>query len=235
MRRPRPAAVVLALSLTALGAAGVVTGASLVAAGSAPGVGGSVGARPSGPATTGVESATPTPYTRTPSSTSANAVGAPFRELSQASRGPVVPPVRVSIPALGVRSDVVPTGVDRDGTTQIPDDVDTLGWYRYGPAPRDSGSTVIVGHRDGRGQGRGALYALGALGVGDRILVTLADGSRVDYRVVAREVLAKRAVPLEDVFARSGARVLSLVSCGGVFDRARGGYQANVLVTAVPV
>jgi hypothetical protein len=234
MRRPRPAAVVLALSLTALGTAGVVTGAMLVAAGSAPGIGGSVGARPSGPATTAAPS-TPTPSTSTPSTTPANVVGAPFRELSQAPPGPVVSPVRVDIPALGVRSDVVPTGVDPDGTTQIPEDVDVLGWYRYGPAPRDSGSTVIVGHRDGRGQGRGALYALGALSVGDRIRVTLADGSRVDYRVVAREVLDKRAVPLEIIFARTGGRVLSLLSCGGVYDRARGGYQANVLVTAVPV
>lgn len=235
MRRPRPAAVVLALSLTALGTAGVVAGASLVAAGSAPGAGGSVGARPSGPATIAAAPSAPTPSTRTPSTTPANVVGASFRELPQAPPGPVIPPVRVSIPVLGVRSDVVPTGVDRDGTTQIPDDVDVLGWYRYGPAPRDLGSTVVVGHRDGRGQGRGALYALGALGVGDRIRVTLADGSRVDYRVVAREVLGKQAVPLEDIFARSGGRVLSLISCGGVYDRARGGYQANVLVTAVPV
>ena len=230
MRRPRPAVVGLALSWPALGTAGVVTGATLVAAGSAPGVDGSVGARPLGLAT-----AAAAPSTRTPSTTPANVVGAPFRELPQTPPGPVVPPVRVSIPSLGVRSDVVPTGVDRDGTTQIPEDVDVLGWYRYGPAPRDSGSTVIVGHRDGRGQGRGALYALGALSVGDPIRVTLADGSRVDYRVVAREVLDKQAVPLEDIFARSGGRVLSLISCGGVYDRARGGYQANVLVTAVPV
>jgi hypothetical protein len=234
MRRPRPAAVVLALSLTALGTAGVVTGATLVAAGSAPGIGGSVGARPTGAATTAAPS-TPTPSTSAPSTTPADVVGAPFRELPLAPPGPVVSPVRVDIPALGVRSDVVPTGVDPDGTTQIPEDVDVLGWYRYGPAPRDSGSTVIVGHRDGRGQGRGALYALGALSVGDRIRVTLADGSRVDYRVVAREVLDKRAVPLEIIFARTGGRVLSLLSCGGVYDRARGGYQANVLVTAVPV
>lgn len=234
MRRPRPAAVVLALSLTALGTAGVVTGASLAAAGSAPGVDGSVGARPSGPTTIAAAPSTATPSTRTPSTTPDNVVGAPFRELPQVPPGSGVPPVRVDIPALGVRSDVVPTGVDRDGTTQIPEDVNALGWYRYGPAPRDSGSTVIIGHRDGRGQGRGALYALGALSVGDRIRVTLTDGSRVDYRVVSREVIEKQAVPLEDIFARSGGRVLSLISCGGVYDRARGGYQANVLVTAVP-
>jgi hypothetical protein len=235
MRRPRPAAVVLALSLTALVTAGVVTGASLVTTGSAPGVDGSVGIRPSGPTTIAAMPSTPTPSTRAESTAPANVVGTPFRELPQTLSAPVVPPVRVTIPALGVRSDVVPTGIDRDGTTQIPDDVDVLGWYRYGAAPRDSGSTVILGHRDGRGQGRGALYALGSLNVGDRIRVTLADGSRVDYRVAAREVLDKRAVPLEDIFARSGGRVLSLISCGGVYDRARGGYQANVLVTAVPV
>jgi len=29
-----------------------------------------------------------------------------------------------------------------------------------------------------------------------------------------------------------GAPVLTLVTCGGSYDRARGGYQANVVVTA---
>lgn len=235
MKRPRPAAVVLALSLTALGATAVVAGASVVSAGSEPGVSGSVGQRPatSDPASP-ASTATPTPSTP-PAPTGAPSVGPGFTELPQASVAAAVAPVRLSIPSLGVRSDVVPTGVDPDGTTEIPEDVDVLGWYRYGPGPLDAGSTVVVGHRDGRGQGRGALYALGALGVGDRIRVTLADGTRVVYRVVAREVLEKQAVPLEEVFARSGPRVLSLISCGGVYDSSRGGYQSNVVVTAVPV
>lgn len=232
MRRPRPAAVVLVLSLTALGTAGVVAGASLVSASSEPGVEGSVGSRP-----TSTASPTPTPPPPSPSPTAPGEtrVGDGFREIPQPSSGPVIAPVRLAIPAIGVRSTVVPTGIDRDGTTEIPENVDVLGWYKFGPGPRDAGSTVVVGHRDGRGQGRGALYALGAVGVGDRITVTLDDGSRVGYRVVAREVLEKQAVPLREIFARAGDRRLTVISCGGVYDSSRGGYQSNVIVTAVPV
>jgi len=233
MRRPRPAAVVLALSLAALGTAGAVAGASLVGAQSEPGLSGSVGSRPSsGPSTPTPSASAPSPAATPPGETR---VGEGFRELPQPSPRDVVAPVRLSIPAIGVRSDVVPTGVDPDGTTEIPEDVDVLGWYRFGPGPREAGSTVVVGHRDGRGQGRGALYALGSVGVGDRITVALADGGRATYRVVAREVLEKQAVPLQEIFARGGDRRLTVISCGGVYDRSRGGYQSNVVVTAVPV
>lgn len=234
MRRPRPAAVVLALSLAALGTAGVVAGASLVGASSEPGIEGSVGSRPTGAAPA---SAAPSPPLPSPSATAPGEtrVGDGFRELPQPTRQDVVAPVRLDIPAIGVRSAVVPTGVDPDGTTEVPEDVDVLGWYRFGPGPREEGSTVVVGHRDGRGQGRGALYALGSVGVGDRITVTLEDGSRAGYRVVAREVLEKQAVPLREIFARSGERRLTVISCGGVYDSSRGGYQSNVVVTAVPI
>lgn len=234
MRRPRPAAVVLALSLAALGTAGVVAGASLVSASSEPGIEGSVGARPTSVGST-APAQSPAPSSPAPTAPGDTRVGEGFREIPQPSSGPVVRPVRLAIPAIGVRSTVVPTGIDRDGTTEIPEDVDVLGWYRFGPAPLDAGSTVVVGHRDGRGQGRGALYALGAVGVGDRITVTLQGGERISYRVVAREVLEKQAVPLEEIFARSGDRRLTVISCGGVYDRSRGGYQSNVVVTAVPV
>lgn len=228
MRRPRPATVVLALSLTALGVAGVVTGASLVRAGAEPGVSGSVGTRPTPSASTPSASSVPSPAGPT-------TVGEEFRELPQPAARQASAPLRVSIPTIGVRSRVVPTGVDPDGTTEIPSDVDVLGWYRYGPGPRDDGSTVILGHRDGRGQGRGAFYSLGSVRVGDRVTVALADGSPAVYRVVAREVLEKQAVPLDEVFARSGDRRLTLISCGGAYDASRGGYQSNVLVTAVPI
>ena len=146
-------------------------------------------------------------------------------------------PAVIRIPAIRVTADIVPTSVDSTGAVNIPEDISTVGWYAPGPRPGDlNGSAVIVGHRDGAVQGHGAFYGLSALSLGDRVLVTTSLGYVVQYRIVAREIVSKpkfaRAAP--EYFATSGPPRLTLITCGGYYDKALGGYQANVIVTAIP-
>jgi hypothetical protein len=226
MRRTRPAVLVLALSL------GVLVGTTVVAGATVVGTVGerveSVGSRPS--LEVPPEPAPPPP-----------APGAPtplpgVRELPQVRPERSVPPVAVTIPALGATARVVPTGVLPDGAAEIPEDVDLIGWYRFGSGPTSTaGSTVLIGHRDGRGQGRGVLYDLASVTPGDRVLVTVTGGQRVAYRVVSREVFDKEVVPLAELFSRTGPVRLTLITCGGAYVPEQGGYQSNVVVTAVPV
>ena len=115
----------------------------------------------------------------------------------------------------------------------IPHDVRTVGWYRFGVGPgAPSGSAVLAGHVDDRIQGDGAFHRLAHLVVGDAVQVTLADGTVLTYRVTAVAHVAKAALPAGQVFARDGPPRLTLVTCGGDFDRAVGGYVDNVIVTA---
>ena len=147
-----------------------------------------------------------------------------------------VPPVRVEIDKLGVDAPVDAVGVYEDGSVEIPDDVARVGWYRFGSDPaQGQGSTVIVGHRDGFDQGRGAFYSISALDVGDEVSIELSDGGFLDYEVVAREVIAKEILPTSDLFAEDGDERLTLISCIGYFERGGDGYRENVVVTAVPV
>src|SRR5829696_3884549 len=146
-----------------------------------------------------------------------------------------VVPVEVRLPSLDAVSPVRPVGVEADGALEIPEDVRTVGWYRFGPRPGDrQGSTVLSGHVDSAGQGRGAFFRLGELRPGDRVLVRRSDGRTWRYRVVAREEWPKSAVPLNRIFARSGAARLTLVTCGGGFREEIRSYQDNIAVTAVP-
>jgi LPXTG-site transpeptidase (sortase) family protein len=147
-----------------------------------------------------------------------------------------VPPTRVAIDKLGINAPVDAVGVYEDGSVEIPEDVARVGWYRFGSDPaQGQGSTVIVGHRDGFDQGRGAFYSISALDVGDRVSIELSDGGLRNYEVVAREVIAKEILPTSDLFAEDGAERLTLISCIGYFDRGGDGYRENVVVTAVPV
>ncbi|HET9139163.1 class F sortase [Actinophytocola sp.] len=145
-------------------------------------------------------------------------------------------PVRtLALPAQGLTVPVVAVGVAPDGSMAIPDDVGTAGWYRFGAAPgSDRGSIVISGHINDRDQGPGAFAGLNLVNPGDPVTVVTDTGRTLRYQVVSRQRFDKADVPLDRVFDRTGPPRLTLVTCGGAFDRGTGNYRDNIVVTAVP-
>jgi LPXTG-site transpeptidase (sortase) family protein len=119
---------------------------------------------------------------------------------------------------------------------EVPFDVATVGWYRFGPGPGSgSGSAVLSGHVDDREQGFGAFHRLGDLAPGDPVAVELADGGRtLTYRVESVTRIPKADLPVAEVFSRGGPPRLTLVTCGGPFDYDAHGYRDNVVVVARP-
>jgi hypothetical protein len=71
--------------------------------------------------------------------------------------------------------------------------------------------------------------------IGARIDLVTAGGRTTSYRVTGREKIVKRRLPVEQLFDRSGAPRLVLITCGGPFDRARSSYRDNLVVAADPV
>ncbi|MCX5137445.1 class F sortase [Streptomyces sp. NPDC060011] len=158
------------------------------------------------------------------------------REAAPTAPDAVPRPVTLSLTRLGIHAPVDPVGVSADGQVTVPADPGRVGWYRYSPPPGSStGSSVIVGHVDSAGRGLGVLVALRDLRQGDRVEVERADGSDVDYRVISRRTLGKRALARSDTFRTDGQAVLSLVTCTGPYLPEEGGYQNNLVVTAAEV
>jgi len=148
---------------------------------------------------------------------------------------PASTPIRVQIPALGVDSAIIPVGVDDNGQLEIPEDVQSVGWYRFGRAPGATrGSAVLTGHVDDHLQGAGALADLGSLQPGDTLTVTDATGTARTFSVLSREGWHKGGVPLDRLFDRGGDPRLVLITCGGSFNTSTLGYDDNIAVTAVP-
>lgn len=142
-------------------------------------------------------------------------------------------PVEIRLPSLGVDARVVPVGVDPDGLMTVPDDVSTVGWYRFGSTPAiGSGTTVLAGHVDDRVQGRGAFFDLRAVDVGATVTVADEDGEQWTWRVTGRRTYDKASLPIDDLYSRDGAPRLVLITCGGDFDRAARSYVSNVVVEA---
>jgi LPXTG-site transpeptidase (sortase) family protein len=223
VNKPRPALVVLIVSIALIAVtSGVLLFTSLRSQEEATIE--SVGSRDLASLQAEVPSPSPTP-TPTPSVT---ASPTPTEEPG------MVVPRRVKIPAINVDTRVLPVGLDANRAVEIPEDITKVGWYDLGVAPgAPQGSAVLVAHRDGRVQGHGVFYDLGQLSVGDKVVVTDAAGTKLKYKVVARELISKKGLPLKELFAIDGPHRLTLISCGGYYDKNNGGYQDNVVVTAV--
>lgn len=141
-------------------------------------------------------------------------------------------PVVLNIPALGVRAPVDPVDAP-DGDLQVPDDPDRVGWWREGAVPgADVGTALIAGHVDSAASGPGALFWLDRLRPGDPVTVTTTSGE-ADYVVVSVRRYPKADLP-SFVAASAGAAGLTIVTCGGPFDRLARSYLDNVVVDAVP-
>lgn len=197
---------------------------------------------PSPPALSPPPDATTSPDASTPASPADAPVtmsppAAPTQPAAPAPEPtPAADPASLSLPALGVDATVVPVGVTDNGEMEVPRDVGTVGWYRFGPAPGASaGSAVITGHVDDVNQGPGAFARLGDLQPGDPISVVDVDGRTLSYTVLAREQWPKSQVPLDRLFDRGGEPRLVLITCGGAFDDNVLGYDDNIAITAVRV
>jgi sortase (surface protein transpeptidase) len=146
------------------------------------------------------------------------------------------PPVpnRIRIAAIGVDAPVVPVGLEPDGSMEVPAASD-VGWYELGVRPGGpQGSSVLAAHVDYAGQ-RGAFYDLRSLEVGAEIEVTGPEGWPLRYVVSERLQVAKDELPTQELFRVTGTPALTLITCGGSFDRSVRHYEDNIVVRAVPV
>jgi sortase (surface protein transpeptidase) len=150
-------------------------------------------------------------------------------EPGTASKSRVLP-ASLKIPAIQVSSDVTSLGLNEDDTVEVPRDPATVGWYSLGPAPGQPGSSVMLGHRDSK-QGAAVFYRLRDLKPADRVAVRLSDRAIAHFEVTRVVSYANERFPAQKVYDGKTPRpVLNLVTCGGAYDRAAGGYQANVVV-----
>jgi sortase (surface protein transpeptidase) len=144
-------------------------------------------------------------------------------------------PVSISIPAIGVQSDLLHLGRSANGALEVPPPGPTYnmaGWYRYSPTPGALGPSVIAGHVDSAADGPSVFYRLGGLHAGDEVKVTRADGRIATFKVSDVRRYEKTAFPTALVYGNTNRAALRLITCGGPFDTATGHYADNIVVWA---
>ncbi|WP_219417329.1 class F sortase [Pseudonocardia nigra] len=149
--------------------------------------------------------------------------------------GPVLAksePVGLEIPALGLRtSELVPLGLQPDGSMEVPADAEPVGWYTGAPPPGSLGPAILAAHVDWKGA-LGPFHDLRDLQPGDAVFVARADGSTAEFRVSGVDRYPKGAFPTEQVYGTIDHAGLRLITCGGEFDEGADSYRDNVVAYA---
>jgi hypothetical protein len=145
---------------------------------------------------------------------------------------PEIPPAALAIADLGIDQDVLPVGLNDDGTMEVPD-VSDIGWYIHGATPGHPGATVLVAHVWWH-KTAGPFHRLGTLEPGAHIEVDREDDTVHDYVVVERTMYDKDSLPA-DLWRKTGPETLVLITCGGEFDNTTRRYKQNIVVYAEPM
>ncbi|MFG3134749.1 class F sortase [Streptomyces sp. NPDC048211] len=164
---------------------------------------------------------------RTPDAPRSGAAASPAKPTAAAR------PVRVDIPGLGVSAPLVDLTLDSRGKLGVPDPAERnlAGWYRDGVTPGSPGTAIVVAHVD-TPTGPAAFAGLDTLRPGATVGVRRADRTVAAFRVYAVEEFEKSDFPSTRVYGPSEDAQLRLLTCGGAYDPAAGGYQSNVVAFA---
>ena len=177
--------------------------------------------------------ATSTTPTTVELSSLANDLGQQFSVQVEAPK-PSVEPVGLTIDKIGLKAKPVrPVGLEANGELEIPSEKE-IGWYRYGQAPGQVGSTVLAAHVSWNGS-LGPFADLASIAPSDRVNVQLSDGTSRTYEAVERNQYNKGQLPADRIWTRTGNETLVLITCGGEFNPAIHRYYDNIVIYAVPV
>ena len=182
------------------------------------------------PATTATASTMDTPVALTPAVPVLSPLPTP-RGPEATGLGPLELPVRVRIPSIGVDAPIETVGIEADGTMGTPKSFSDVGWYGYGPTPGQAGESVLAGHVDSV-HGPAVFWSLKDLKPGDKIDVVLFDGGTRHFVVDGSGTYPSGAAPISSIFSWDGPPRLSVITCGGIFDRSVHAYDHRLIIYA---
>jgi sortase (surface protein transpeptidase) len=142
-------------------------------------------------------------------------------------------PTRILAPAIGLDAPIVAVKVDASGAMGTPRTAGEVGWY--GPRPGEQGNALFAGHVDWLVAGqpvKGSFYLLSKLNIGDLVNVRSADGRTHSFRIEWKQYYQANKAPVEEITGPTDQASITLITCGGQFDRSLRSYVGRWVVRA---
>ena len=142
-------------------------------------------------------------------------------------------PTRVTVPSISAESSLVPTGLQENGSLEVPPVSEPMqaSWFDQSPTPGEVGPSIVLGHVNGGGQ-PGIFANLKDVVAGSQVFVDRADGQRAVFEVSRVDTIPKDSFPTDAVYNDTANPQLRLITCGGDYDRSARSYLSNVIVYA---
>jgi sortase (surface protein transpeptidase) len=146
---------------------------------------------------------------------------------------PASDPVSVSVPSVGIESELLSLGLKEDGSLEVPPDGPgaPASWYNGSPTPGERGPAVLLGHVNATDGGPGVFANLRDLKAGDLIRVARQDGTTGVFAFDHADHYSKDGFPTQTVYGNTQGPELRLITCDG-YDPATGRFDDNYVVYA---
>jgi LPXTG-site transpeptidase (sortase) family protein len=134
----------------------------------------------------------------------------------------------VRLPRFGVTAPIVRVGVDMSSSMVVPHNARQVAWLDQGPYPGDTNNPVLAGHIN-YSRVAGSFSRLTQMRPGDIIEVDI-DGKHFQYRVTWTCLFDRDSGEAERIMGYTDVPSVTLISCGGVFDRSARTHNKRVAV-----
>ncbi len=135
-------------------------------------------------------------------------------------------PYFISIPSIGLNSQIVGVGLTTGGNVDVPGSV--VGWWNGSASAGSPGAMFLDGHSPG------VLGGLASVPVGGQIFIQAGGGITATYTVASVEVTTLESVNMRRALSPiSGGAGLNIMTCTGQYDAGRGTYSHRLIVYAV--
>jgi LPXTG-site transpeptidase (sortase) family protein len=142
---------------------------------------------------------------------------------------------RLEVPRIGINAPVITLGVDAKGAMKSPKGPTEVAYYDFSGEPGHTGNVVMSGHVDYIDYGPAVFWRLRDLKVGDEIRLFLDTGATIVYRVVGSAYYDENTAPVADIIRQTTEETITLITCGGSFDRDRLEYDQRLVVRGIRV
>lgn len=136
----------------------------------------------------------------------------------------------IEIPSIGARAPIVAVGLDAKGAMVTPRNARDVAWLDNGTFPGPTRNAVLAGHRNYSGRA-GTFERLENVHPGDTVKVSM-DGRTYTFSIVWVRTFDPNNAPVEELLGNTQADSLTMVTCGGSFNRRIGHYDKRVVARA---
>ena len=131
---------------------------------------------------------------------------------------------RLVIPSIGVDAPFSYKPVPTSGIMPNPDGPTDVAYYDFsqhpglGGTPGKGGNIVLAGHVDYIRYGPAVFWELHNIKVGDRVQITMADGTSAQYQIEFNKYITVGDADWTAIVAATADESITLITCGGEFE-----------------